>query len=65
VASTALFTDTVDELLLQELPLLDRRFTWSTSGGAHSCAPRLRFHQCGLERSALQHHPALPAAPHL
>jgi hypothetical protein len=29
VASAALFTDTVDELLLQVLPLLDRRFTWS------------------------------------
>jgi hypothetical protein len=28
-ASAALFTDTVDEILLQVLPLLDRRFTWS------------------------------------
>lgn len=29
VASTTLFNDTIDALLLQELLLLDRRFTWS------------------------------------
>ncbi|CAO2150405.1 unnamed protein product [Urochloa humidicola] len=28
-ASAALFNDTIDALWLQELPLLDRRFTWS------------------------------------
>jgi hypothetical protein len=56
--STTLFTDTVDTLLLQELPLLDQHFTWTNTREVPTLVgPR------SSKRPGARHSPTSPYTP--